>query len=350
MTMMIDNPSRRQWQRYVATSDSAIYAHHADWAGQLAATYDLPLFRLASCDSGSGQLRGILPLSLFAPPDGARRLISLPYTDAAGIAADDRRSAWQLLAAALALANRLGANHLELRQGNRFAEGFPATVDNDHWCYQSYNFKTGLTRTLPGYPGQLWADLPAKVRNQVRKARRSGCTIVTRGLELLDDFYGVFAENMRDLGSPVHSLELFHRLLTRSALPAAIILVYHDQKPAAGAVVFRHNGTASNPWASSLRRCRPLCANMLLYWGMLEYAIATGCQQFDFGRSTVNAPTHRFKSQWGARPQPLSWHIFSRPQTTWDPRQESLSLANVRVLELADSRRDGPERRRWISL
>ena len=50
---------------------------------------------------------------------------------------------------------------------------------------------------------------------------------------------------------------------------------------------------------------------MLLYWSMLEYACDNGYKYFDFGRSTPEEGTYRFKEQWGAKPTPLHWHYLS---------------------------------------
>ena len=203
-------------------------------------------------------------------------------------------------------------------------------------------------RDLPSSSESLWSGLAAKVRNQVRKARKGGCRARIGGGELVRDFYSVFSENMRDLGSPVHSSGLFAGLLER--LPSRIIVIFVEETPVAAAMVFRHRATLFNPWASSLRRCRPLCPNMLLYWTMLAHAADTGCRRFDFGRSTPGAATCRFKLQWGAGMQPLVWHVFSRGQSRWDPRNESLEDDAWRRMDLAASRGQGPARRRWISL
>ena len=64
---------------------------------------------------------------------------------------------------------------------------------------------------------------------------------------------------------------------------------------------------AEVPWASSVREYNALCPNHVLYWSMIQSAIADGCDTFDFGRSTPGGSTYRFKSQWGARPLPLHW-------------------------------------------
>jgi hypothetical protein len=49
---------------------------------------------------------------------------------------------------------------------------------------------------------------------------------------------------------------------------------------------------------------------MLLYWAMIERAIAEGATVFDFGRSSPESGTHQFKLQWGAIEQPLCWEYL----------------------------------------
>jgi lipid II:glycine glycyltransferase (peptidoglycan interpeptide bridge formation enzyme) len=180
------------------------------------------------------------------------------------------------------------------------------------------------------------------VRNQVRKAERCGCRCTVGGRELLDDFYAVFSENMRDLGSPTHGIELFRCLLAQDEPPVRCLVVFCQGVPAAGALVLHHGETLANPWASSLRRFRPRCPNMLLYWSMLHLAVVKQCCRFDFGRSSPGSATHRFKKQWGAVPRHLCWQVFSRTTPLWRPADESLVDEQWRLMDLAASRRCGP--------
>ncbi|MBU1567662.1 MAG: GNAT family N-acetyltransferase [Proteobacteria bacterium] len=351
MVEIILNPSIRAWDDYVVAKSDATFSHRFFWGESLADAYRLPVFRLgAQPCSGDKALVGILSLMLFAAPGMDLRLISLPYTDGAGIVADDEEIRRKLLDAGLDLAIELGAVHIELRQGGNinFHE-FAMGVD-PCWCHTAHTFKTGLNRPLPESSEQLWASLPAKVRNQVRKARKCGCTVAVGGLERVDDFYAVFSENMRDLGSPVHDFQLVQLVVSEPSLGPRVLVVFLAEKPVAAAIVFTHNAVLCNPWASSLRSCRPSCPNMLLYWAMLELAVVRGCRWFDFGRSSPDATTRRFKSQWGAIMQPLTWHVFSRKPHNWDPYAETLVDEAWKLLDLATSRRDGPARRRWISL
>lgn len=50
---------------------------------------------------------------------------------------------------------------------------------------------------------------------------------------------------------------------------------------------------------------------MLLYWEVLKLSIEQGAQSFDFGRSSKDASTLRFKKQWGAEPEQLYWYSWA---------------------------------------
>ena len=50
---------------------------------------------------------------------------------------------------------------------------------------------------------------------------------------------------------------------------------------------------------------------MMLYWTMLEYACDNGLKYFDFGRSSPDEGTYKFKEQWGTIPTVLHWHYIA---------------------------------------
>jgi len=231
MIEILLNPDPAAWRGYCGRHHAALFTHLRGWSSALAAAYDLPVFfLLARAAAAPGDTAGILPLLLFSPPGGTRRLISLPYTDAAGIVADSDAVRRRLLAAALELAAATGAAHLELRQYGRFEIVPPLSALTD-WQCTAHSFKIGLDRLLPATTAELWDDLPAKVRNQVRKAWRCGCVVRIGGGELVDDVHGVFSDNMRDLGSPTHGVELFRQVIGQDDLRARCIVVYHRGRP-----------------------------------------------------------------------------------------------------------------------
>jgi FemAB-related protein (PEP-CTERM system-associated) len=136
---------------------------------------------------------------------------------------------------------------------------------------------------------------------------------VDRGkLDLLDDFYEVFAINMRDLGTPVYPKRFFEAILESFSETTSICAVYAGARPVAAGFLIGFNGMLEIPWASSLRDFNRYSPNMILYWTVLKFACDHGYRVFDFGRSTPDEGTYRFKAQWGAVPTPLYWHYWMR--------------------------------------
>ena len=119
-------------------------------------------------------------------------------------------------------------------------------------------------------------------------------------MALLDEFYAVFAENMRDLGTPVYPKRFFEAIFRRFEQHCQLVIIESQGEPWAAAFLVFWRGCAEVPWASCRAKAKPLGANMRLYWELLSQAIARGCKSFDFGRSTVDSGTYRFKQQWGA--------------------------------------------------
>jgi serine/alanine adding enzyme len=158
----------------------------------------------------------------------------------------------------------------------------------------------------------MWARLDSKVRNQVRKALKSGLTVAWRGPEALDAFYDLFATNMRDLGSPVHGRRFFAALLTEFRTSARLILVRDGDETVGGGVCLAFRDTVIVPWAATRRDYRPKCPGNLLYWEAIRWSCEAGFRRFDFGRSSPGSGTYLFKKQWGAVESPLFWECFQR--------------------------------------
>jgi FemAB-related protein (PEP-CTERM system-associated) len=169
--------------------------------------------------------------------------------------------------------------------------------------------KVTLLLRLPE-AGACWSSLDKKVRNQIRKAEKSGLTAHSGGAELLEEFYTVFARNMRDLGTPVYGRAVFEQILRTFPDSARLHVVRLGRTPVAGGLTVRGRARLEIPWASSVRDYNSLCPNHLLYWHAIQHAIATGCDVFDFGRSTPGEGTFKFKEQWGAQPVPLHWEYL----------------------------------------
>ena len=162
--------------------------------------------------------------------------------------------------------------------------------------------------SLPASKEELLKSFKSKLRSQISRPQKEGMTAIIGGAELIDPFYRVFSVNMRDLGSPVHSKRLFREIFQEFPENAKIGLVKYQGEDVAAGLIFCFRNTVEIPWASSLKKYNGLSPNMLLYWSLLEYSCDKGFQYFDFGRSTPEEGTYKFKEQWGAKPSPLYWY------------------------------------------
>jgi FemAB-related protein (PEP-CTERM system-associated) len=253
--------------------------------------------------SEGGRTRGLLALAEVRSLLFGRFLASLPYLNYGGPIADDDRVAAALVDRAVEMANAAGVRYLELRN----VRG----IDHPGLTERS-TAKVNMIRPLPATPEGLWADLSSKVRNQVRKGQKAGLTVEWGGLERLDEFHAVFSRNMRDLGTPSYGRRFFAAILGHFPGRAEICVVRSGPIPVASALLLHGAGVTEVPSASSLREHNPTCANMLMYHGLLERAIARGQSAFDFGRSTPDGGTYQFKKQWGAEPESTVWQYHLR--------------------------------------
>jgi FemAB-related protein (PEP-CTERM system-associated) len=128
---------------------------------------------------------------------------------------------------------------------------------------------------------------------------------------------------MRDLGTPVFGRRLFRAILDRLGGQAELCVVRDGVRPIAAALVVHGQGVSEVPSASSLKEYNPANANMLMYWHLLQRAIERGQQTFDFGRSSVDGNTFRFKKQWGAAPHPAIWQYYVRSGNVGDVRPDN---------------------------
>jgi FemAB-related protein (PEP-CTERM system-associated) len=266
-----------------------------------------PYYLLATGVSG---LEGVLPLFHMKSLLFGNTFVSMPFLDGGGLLADTDDAGRSLLLEAVSVARRTGASMIELRHLEPPTAAVGAlpggrSTDGPH------TRKVRMLLALPGSSEALAGSFKAKLRSQIKRPSKEGCLAVVGGMELLDRFYHVFLINMRDLGSPVHSKKLFARVLQEFPRDARIFLVMKEQTPIAGSLTIGLGDTMANPWASSLRTFSALSPNMLLYWTMLEFACNNGFRFFDFGRSSPDGGTCRFKAQWGAAPVPLNWGYIS---------------------------------------
>jgi FemAB-related protein (PEP-CTERM system-associated) len=226
-------------------------------------------------------------------------LTSMAFVNYGGIVADHAGARRALLEGAAQTAKTVGAAHIELRQDE------PIETE---WPVRSH--KVSMRLPLPPEYDMLMKAYPSKLRSQIRRAQKEGMDVRLGGAELLGDYYQVFARCMRDLGTPVYERSFFQAILDTFPKEVRLCVVSLQGSPLAAGLVYGFRRTLEIPWAASDKRYSRLAPNMLLYSAVLEYACREGYTEFDFGRSSVDSGTYRFKQQWGAQPRQLYWYYW----------------------------------------
>lgn len=288
-----------EWDAFVAASVEGTNYHRYGWRRVIEESFGHRAHYLTARNR-AGEIRGVLPLVHMKSLLFGNFLVSLPFVNYGGLLCADEAAATPLLEGSRQLLGQVGAQHAELRH-LRSREGLSGK-----------RHKVTMLLSLQKSEKAQWDVLDPKVRNQVRKAEKSGLTARAGHLELLDGFYDVFCRNMRDLGTPVYSKTFFRAVLTTFPESTRIISILLDGEVIASAILTWYRDTLEVPWASSVRDYRALCPNNLLYWEAIKYAIERGAAIFDFGRSTPGEGTFHFKKHWGAEPQQLYWDYLLR--------------------------------------
>jgi hypothetical protein len=93
--------------------------------------------------------------------------------------------------------------------------------------------KVRMILSLPDSSDALMKSFKSKLRSQIRRPVKDGLYSRIGSGELLDDFYFVFAKNMRDLGSPVHSRDLIdaYDMIAQTRLEHQAAQIQRGEKP-----------------------------------------------------------------------------------------------------------------------
>lgn len=290
----IDESAPQGWDAYLDGAREHCAYFRADFVEFAGAVFGFRRFHLHA-HADSGEILGVLPLVLQQSRLFGRRLVSMPFFNYGGAVAADEGVRRALAESAAGLARELGVRELELRD-RRPLEGVVARLE-----------KVSPMLDLPDSVDALSKKLGSKLRSQIKRADRVAPEVVRGGGELVPEFFAVFAETMRDLGTPVYPRRFFDELFLRCGRHCTAFVLRVNGHPAASAILIAHGTTLEIPWAASRRDFRAESVNMRLYWEVLRYAVDNGFRRFDFGRSTVDAGTYRFKLQWGAVPVPSYW-------------------------------------------
>ncbi len=237
-----------------------------------------------------GAIVDVLPLTEMRSALFGRALVSAGFAVDGGVLGD--AAVEPLAAAAWALAQRIGCPSVELRGG-----AVPAGWDSDADSY------LGFARELAADDDAELLAIPRKQRAEVRRALGYALDVVTgNDRALLAEHYRVYAESVRNLGTPVFPARLFRSVV--ETMDADVLTVRHRGRAVASVLSLYFGGTVYPYWGGGTEAARGLRANDRMYFALMAHARARGCTRFDFGRSKTGTGAAAFKKNWGFTPEP----------------------------------------------
>lgn len=332
------DPAAPQVAAFLADHPQATAFHRAEWLDAVAAgTGNRALALVAEV---GGRVVGYLPLSEVHSPLFGRLLASTGFAVGGGLLLDPGTDAAPLWRAVEELAIRRSCPAIELRGGVMPQGEAGWALKTEAHC--------GFVLSLADDDESQLLAVPRKQRAEVRKGLERDLRVTVGSAEPdRAAHYAVYAESVRNLGTPVFPRALFDAVLDRFGEDADILTVWQGEQPVASVLSLYHRRAVLPYWGGGTRAARPLRANDRMYFELMCHARARGCGQFDFGRSKTGSGAYHFKRNWGFEPLPLTYATWTAPghdARDADPtsaRHQALIAAWQR-LPLAIANRAGP--------
>jgi FemAB-related protein (PEP-CTERM system-associated) len=251
----------------------------------------------------SGRIAGLLPLHHVKSRLFGNALVSTAFAVDGGILAQDGQVGHQLAKAAEGLARERGGLPIELRGG---------MAPGGNWDRREGEH-VGFVRPIAADDEAELLAVPRKHRAELRKALANPALTVETGrsARLLRDHYRVYAESVRNLGTPVFPASLFRAMLDRFGEDADILVVREGKRPVSAVFNLYHGGRVMPYWGGGLSDARRLRSNELMYYRLMGHGRARGMTHFDFGRSKAGSGQAAWKKSFGFDPRPLVYHDWS---------------------------------------
>lgn len=278
-----------RWDAFVEAAPEAAFFHRFGWRGVFEqALKHRTVYLLAE---RAGAVAGVLPLVHVKSFLFGNSLSSLAFCSDAGPLAVDPEARKALTRAALERADALGVDALEYRLRRPSGE---ARVTKD--LYETFS------KPLDPDPDANMKAIRSKQRNVIRKGIKNG---LTSRVATLDEFYPVYAESVRNLGTPVFPRALFSTIAVTFPSDVEYLVVEHEGQGVASSMNFYHSDSVCPYFWGGTWAARRLNGNDFLAWEIMCRAADRGCRVFDFGRSKKDTGSRQWKVNLGFEASPL---------------------------------------------
>jgi FemAB-related protein (PEP-CTERM system-associated) len=294
------------WEAFVAGRPEATFFHRAAWPRLIAEVFGHRDRSMLALQDGS--VVGVLPLTEMRTLLFGHSLMSLPFCVYGGPLAVDAASGEALLDHAAGVLASSKAAVLELRGLAPVADAW--LTDPAQWPTRENLYATFRKPITVSDEANLKA-IPRKQRAVVRKGIERGLTAaIGTDVTIL---HRIYAESVRNLGTPVFPRKWFAALTHAFAGDADVVTIADAGVPVASVLSFHWRDEVLPYYGGGIARARTCHANDFMYWEVMRNAAARGARLFDFGRSKHGTGAFAFTRNWGFEPRPLTYRFRLRP-------------------------------------
>ena len=294
----LDETNAGAWDAFVRARPEGSFFHLSAWARVIAQSFGHSThYVLAEQD---GAVVGVLPLVRMKTLLFGDLLASTPYCVYGGALAATPEGGAALDAHAFQLQAKLCIFCLEYRCFGAADSGWverPALY---------YTFRKPIAALTGNEAKDMAANIPRKQRAEVRKGPKRG--LETRTDRDVETLFRVYAESVRNLGSPVFPKRYFRALLEAFPEESDVTTVWHNGQAVSSVLSFHFKKEVLPYYGGGTRGARGLAAADVMYWEVMRHAAQDrGATMFDFGRSKADTGAFAFKKNWGFEPEQLHY-------------------------------------------
>lgn len=277
------------WDSFVDAHEAGTFFHLSPWRGIFEQALGHRTHYLYAEQDGA--VCGVLPLVHVKSLLFGNNLSSLPFSAHAGPLAADDEALTALYDAASVRAQALQVGALEYR--------LPAASNRARVTKDLY---ANFTKVIHADAEANMQAIRSKQRNVIRKGIKNG---LIGHRSTVERFYGVYAESVRNLGTPVFPRRLFDAIVASFGDAVEITSAELNGEPISAAMSFYYRQSVCPYYWGGRHAARNLNGNDFLAWEIMTRATQRGCTVFDFGRSKRDTGPYQWKLNLGFEAAPL---------------------------------------------
>jgi FemAB-related protein (PEP-CTERM system-associated) len=295
----LDAASEAAWDVFVDAMPSGTFFHRAAWRRLIAEEFGHPTFYTYA--ERDGAIVGVLPLVQMKTLLFGNTLTSVPFCVYGGPLAADAETADALAEYAASLLPESGASSVEFRHRDPVVSDWTEPPD----LYVTFRKAIGADNDAN------MKAIPRKQRAMVRKGIQNGLSSIVE--HDASPLHRIYAESVRNLGTPVFSRRWFASLMHRFRDCADIVTILNGDTPVASVMNFYFRDEVLPYYGGGTSAARQVAGNDFMYWETMRRAADRGYRLFDFGRSKLGTGAYAFKHNWGFEPAKLPYRYKLAP-------------------------------------